>query len=417
MNKFWAGMAAVALALAGTAARAGDFPTGPGCCEPPPLSADTPTAWDQNCDGRAFEGFYADGGYMLWWLEKQPLPPLITSAFGDPANANVAAVGQSGASVLFGGAGEGSNGFNGGRLTVGYKAQGIGIEASGFFLGQKVVRASYSNGGGANDPIIGIPYFDTTANAETYFLVAGPDVQAGTVTVSLASQLAGADLSLTGDLIAGPGYHVTALAGLRYLQLDEYLQEASNVVALDTPQGEVLLNNQTTVDNFITHNHFFGGQVGIDAELHGPRFGIEFIGKLAYGLNEEDTNINGSTKLTPNPFLIQLPGNPPPVGTTIPQGVFAESSNGGHHRFGEFALAPEVEIRFSYLVAQQVKISVGYSFLDITNVVRPGIAIDRGITNLNSVFTDDISGPRPAFNRTQTNFYAHGLDLSVAIGF
>jgi hypothetical protein len=402
MNKFWAGMAALTLVWGVTDARAGGFPEGPGSCEPPGLSADTPTAFDQTCEGRAYEGFYADGGYMLWWLQRDPLPPLITSGNTTINPTLAGALGQSSTQVLFGGTSYGGEGHNGGRLTFGYTAQGIGVQASGFALQQKTVRYNAANGGGPNDPLLGIPFYSASGQGEDVYQVSVPGVQSGSISVALASRLYGGDVSLTGDLLAGPGYHVTALGGFRFLELDESLQESSSAVSL--PVGGIPGPNQTTSDNFATYNHFYGGQVGLDAEAHGDRFGIEFIGKLAIGVTTEESKISGSGVIV-DPIL----------GTTTTQGLFAQATNGGQHRYGQFALAPEMDLRLSYLVARTVKLSFGYSFLDIDHVARIGDVLNRVTTN--PFIPNLVPQTQPSFSRGDSNFWAHGLDFSVAIGF
>src|SRR5205814_7254520 len=112
-----------------------------------------------------------------------------------------------------------------------------------------------------------------------------------------------------------------------------------------------------------TRNSFFGGQIGTYAEY---RFG-SLVGGIAYkvslGTNHEVVEIIGQTTgsnmvATPG-GLLALPGG-----------------NAGRDVNNRFVVVPEIGATLGWQVNPWLRLNVGYDFLYINDVVRPGSQID-----------------------------------------
>src|SRR5262249_34082520 len=145
-------------------------------------------------------------------------------------------------------------------------------------------------------------------NAE---LVATPGGLAGVVGVSVQSRLWGADTNLRYNAYNDGCLRVDALAGARYLGLDESVLITENL--LDLNNGNQFL----LADRFATRNRFWGGQVGAQAEYHWGPWVLSVQGKFGMGDTHQTAYITGATVSTP------LGGAP----TTTPGGLLALQSN------------------------------------------------------------------------------------------
>jgi hypothetical protein len=90
----------------------------------------------------------------------------------------------------------------------------------------------------------------------------------------------------------------------------------------------------TVIDSFSTINHFYGGQVGLVVDFSRGCWFLDFRGKLALGAISRVADINGSTTF--------LAGGTP---TIVPGGLFAQSTNSGHHTNAAFSVVPELGVR------------------------------------------------------------------------
>jgi hypothetical protein len=97
-------------------------------------------------------------------------------------------------------------------------------------------------------------------------------------------------------------------------------------------------------------------------------------------------------------------------------GAFVQHSNvGGNHR-NEFAVAPEAGVHFGYAVTRGTRLFVGYDFLYLSDVLRPGKLIDWTINF--SLTVESIAqgnaftlGSRPAPTLSSSDFWAQGINF------
>jgi hypothetical protein len=346
------------------------------------------------------------GEYLLWWIKGPAAPPLVTA---NPAGTPRDQAGVlPGAAVLWGGSGLDSRERSGGRFQGGVwlnDSRTLGLEGSFFFLGQE--GTTFRTGVSTGDPVLGRPVFNVVTGKEDAELVAFPGVLNGGVTVSSSTRLLGAEGNLLGNLVCGGTYRVDFLGGYRYLRLEESLGVTED---LSVPAGGFAGSRIVVQDQFGTQNNFHGGQLGVRASFWRGRLRAELLGKVALGVTEATVNINGQTTF--------IAGG---AATTQPGGLLALPTNIGRYHHDAFAVAPEATLRLGYRVTERVQAFVGYTFLYVSDVARPGDQIDRGV---NRSQVPDVTGPRPLVGPArplpilqETDFWTQGINVGLEFRF
>jgi hypothetical protein len=158
-------------------------------------------------------------------------------------------------------------------------------------------------------------------------------------------------------------------------------------------------------------------------------------GELALGDMHETVSIFGVTSIsttasnTPTTPFVTAGGFPANIGTGAPAvntttntvtagGMFAQATNGGRYSRDFFAIVPEVTLKVGYDVTQHLRASVGYNFLYMNQVARPGALIDRSINPaLLGLPSSNAGVARPLFVFNESDFWAQGVNLSMEIRF
>ncbi len=379
------------------------------CCDGACPTGPCPECWGQPCcPGCTMDHVWGRAEYLLWWIRDGHIPTLVTASPADTPRAVAGVLGQNGTVPLFGNELQ-YNMFSGGRFTLGFGIPGTcncGLEATYFFLGQRSINFAASSNG---SPILTRPVTNVlTGNVEPQ-LVAFPGVVVGTVGVSSSSRLWGAEGNARHRLLCGCNGYLDLLGGFRYLELGEDLSIVENLVRLDPAGGPgtgIIL-----FDSFATKNQFYGGQLGLDGEYRFKRFFVGGTVKLALGVMHEQVSVNGGT-------TFMVPGLAPIAATG---GLLALPSNIGSRTSNQFAFVPEVGLRFGYNVSNNVRIFVGYNFLWVSNVARPGDQIDPVInrsqqpTAFGPGTLVGAARPMPLFQHT--DFWAQGVTFGVEIRY
>jgi hypothetical protein len=347
--------------------------------------------------------FYGSAEYLLWWLKDQHVPPLVTT--GPPASNGI--LGMPGTKVLFGGNGVSEGDFSGARFTGGYwldSCQLWAIEGSFFFLGDQTRNFAASS---AQFPVLARPFFNLNSGLEFSQVTATPGVSTGRIDVSTTSRLWGAEGNVRRHLCGGCDWRVDLLAGFRYLNLDEGLAITESIQAI--PGGSAFGGDNIFVaDRFHANNKFYGGQVGADFEYHrGPWF-ADVRGKVALGGTRQLVDINGN----------QLIVTPTGAAMSFNGGLLALPSNIGHFHRDRFGVLPEVGVNVGYQVTDHLRAFVGYNFLYLSSVVRPGDQIDRVIDvtkvpNFAPPGTPPAPQARPMVLFKDTDFWAQGINFGL----
>ncbi len=361
---------------------------------------------------------WVEADYLLWWVRRGPLPaPLVvTGPLTDPFPG---ALDQPGTSVLFGGSGLGYGATSGLRLGAGYwlgDDQRFAVEAGGFLLERRAVgfRAAAD---AAGNPVLGLSFVNALTGAENVYLSGFPEppVVTGGVAVASHSRMWGWEVNAGATAFRSANLELSVLAGFRTLSLDEDLLISATFSTSTTEflgAGAVLTPfSGATADLFRTNNRFYGGQVGGRLRWDADCLNVTLVGKVALGSMQESALVAGSSVVTTAGVAA------PAVG-----GIYAQTSNIGRYSRQEFAVVPEVGVGMGLWLTRSLQARVGYDFLYVSSVARPGDLIDRFV-NPNLVPTDPASfgtpggPPRPAFAWRQSDFWAHGVRLGVEFRF
>jgi hypothetical protein len=357
--------------------------------------------------------------YLLWWVKNQPLAtPLVTTVPGvttaaPPGTTNVGALGNPGTVVLFGGSDIDYHTFSGGRFSLGLgwgsSDDGVwGVEGSGFFTERRT--SNFQAGSSVTGvPVLARPFFDALNLRESALVVSDPGIAAGNVRVGSDSALYGWDVSLVGSGYRDGPLHVDLLGGFRYLNLSEDIDISQNTTGLlgVMAVGNVLVppTNVFILDNFGTRNEFYGGQLGGRVEYAGDRFFLSGLFKIGLGSMHEVVDLAGFTRGPANSAA----------------GLLVLTSNSGRRAHDEFAAVPELGINVGYQVCHGFRVIVGYTFLYISDVVRPGDQINRNVNpNLipaSPTFRTATGPAEPAFSFQRTDFWAQGMNLGFEFRF
>jgi hypothetical protein len=349
--------------------------------------------------------------YLQLWIRNGFLPAMVTAGPG-PARPVL----DRADTVILRGGGMGVPSHAGAQGTVGFGIPSdhpadpccvAGFEVSGFFTDQ---RGNDFRATSEGVPVIGRPFVDVSTGVPVQVVadVAGvvPAVRGG-VQVNTQNGAYGLDLNGVFLLLCdcARAYRVDLLVGARAWSIHEDLTVNENLTVLGT--GERLF----TTDKFVARNRFYGGQLGVRGEMLYGNFFVQGTGKLAVGLTAERAFIDGFT-------IDQFPGFDPVRATG---GVLAQLTNIGRHYHNEFSLLPEVALKVGYQVNSCLRLSAGYSFLYLSNVVRPGDQIDLAVNSSRvPVFAPGVvlpagtAGPdRPAFQFNQNNLWTQGVTLGA----
>jgi hypothetical protein len=335
--------------------------------------------------------------YLMWKVRGGLLPPLITTAFGSPSMAapNPFTAFEVSQSKINGGPHDGL------RLTGGYwldKPDGTGIELryDRFFHGE-----DEQNLASVPRTFLARPFWDELNNVPALFLLSNP---AGTMQGAAQIRTTFDSLGFEANYLRrGPAMLSEAfhwIIGVRYWELQEDL-----TVAAGSRMGGI---EAVSFDTFATRNRFIGPQIGGQMNFTRNNFTIDFTSKLAAGAMLEDVSIvGGSTAMLPSGAIINRPG-----------GFLALSSNSGGHSRTKFAVINDVSLAVGYCITDYCQIRVGYDFMYVFQVVRPGEQTDLGINpNLLPFSATPTPPARPGFRFNEEVFWMQGCSIGVVFQF
>src|SRR5436190_8763824 len=233
----------------------------------PASSVDWSGTHDNDCSR-----FWLKSEYLLWRFKDAPLPAPI-AVLVDPnalvPGQNPGAIGSAGTTVISPNSFDPGL-FSGTRATAGVwldEERTLGLEVSGFLLESRT--DSFLAGASRADPfVLAIPFLDPTTNppSEVSAPLSFPGLVDGSIVALHSSRPWGAEANGLFKLNNCDRFTLTALAGLRYLDLSESLQLVAHSDILS-------IVDLTFDDRFSTRNQFYGGQVGARAEA---KFGALF---------------------------------------------------------------------------------------------------------------------------------------------
>jgi hypothetical protein len=353
--------------------------------------------------------------YLGWWQDGMRLPPLVTTSV-DPnvSRLDAGVLTDPSTRVLFGGRKVLDDAFNGGRLRFGVwldrcHTWGVGVEY--FQLGSETDGFSATSTG---DPILARPFFNTLSGVEDSGLIAYPGVVTGTVTAAARSELTGAGFSFrhlrccdegcSRWLFCGCPEHfcsrTEAMFGYRFLELKDSVVVAESTVSTDMGNPGAL----SMVDRFDTRNQFNGFDIGWMYRRTRGFWTFDTLVRLGVGNTRQTVTINGQTTITD-------PNDPPTQ--TYQGGILALTSNIGKYQQNEFTVVPEFNLNVGYQLTDHFRMTLGYTAIYWSNVVRAGDQISRDLNpNLFPPQADPFRGTmRPTFAFDTTDYWVQGINF------
>jgi hypothetical protein len=324
----------------------------------------------------------------------------------------------------------------GGRVTVGTwldVPHQMGIEASGFILARNQISetlASDPNG----SPAIIRPFVRPLPGqpgppVQDSFAVSEPGHFSGSIGVSNESRLWGAEVNLVRNLVADCDFEAEMLVGFRYIDLDENLNihQTSQVLSLPGyrfpglgidpatgfPARSGVGSILTLSDQFAARNSLFLGQFGARSSIRRGPISVDVMCKVGFGPNWQQVRIDGTSELTNAGETLVASG-----------GLLALArTNIGRSWQTWFAVAPEIGAQVGWDLTSNVKVHLGYNFLYINSVARPG---DQVNTVINTQFVpssgdfrpnDPTALLEPSLQFRRTEYWVHGINAGVMLRY
>lgn len=352
--------------------------------------------------------------YLVYWTKNAPVnSPLAT---GGPA-AGFGIFGTAGTAVVLGNEEFDFREQGGLRVHGGvWLTDSIGVEGNVFVLPSKDQSIGTVTATG-DRPTLARPFFDSNLRAQNVRLLSRPNTFTGNISADATLGMWGAEITPVLRAIDNGGrLTVDGMLGFKHLSLEESL--SINDVATAGPLGVANFNgvgyrNATTFvnDYFSTSNRIYSVLLGTRFNLHMDAFTFSLTSKVGLGANNQTVLADGSTTLV-GPF---------PAPSKVGGGLLAVGPNVGKSDRSRFVYVPELNLNMTVQLTSQLTLSLGYNFLYISSVVRPGDQLDSPI---NPVFVPSSSNfggrtgqpfPVPQFNTS--SFYANGLNLGLSVGF
>ncbi|HVS36078.1 MAG TPA: BBP7 family outer membrane beta-barrel protein [Gemmataceae bacterium] len=376
---------------------------------PPPPPPDPPpmgpggyrgfdNAFDEPCPTVPPPFFHTEVGYLGVWTKHNSAPILVTQgSIFDPIPGALA---QPGTTPIIGGTIDGDTYHSGARLSFAYDCccdRSWTVDANVFALQDRTETQNASNGGGGFT-VLARPFFSVPANSQSAVLIADSGLTSGGVAVQLKQQVYGGDANVIWNFWPGEGgsWAASMLLGGRALSVDEQMFVTDTVQGLPTStlSGVSVFQN----DNISCHNYFYGAQPGVVYSWYLGSFSLDLIGKVAFGYTDEWLSMNGVTQTT---FRGRT--------TTANGALLVLPSNAGTYHKDEFAVAPELLINAKYAFNQYFRVGVGYDYLYLSRLLRPGDQVDEEVGGAAPV--------HPTALLKQSDWWMEGFTASLEFSF
>lgn len=438
-----------------------------GCCEPILL---------HDCCNNCPSVFHVDAEYLLWWAKKSPITnPLLTSTTqAAPISFfSYGAIPDANTTLVFGDNNMSYHTLQGLRFGFGYDLNNVWeLEARGFFTFKRTSTFGVNGDANGNPPLfvpqinveplflvpvgntgVTIKSFGTTGagfptsfngNIDDQFVGdtfgVGPVFVNGFFRAISSMDLWGTDVSAVAHLNLDSPWRVDVRAGFRMARLDESLdiiegtQNATTNIntGFDYLGGIFVAAGSQHIedDSFRTHNQFYGAQIGATVERDWGRFSFQAELDLSIGGTTQDLEIAGATRVNPTAGDITPVGSTTGTGSTIIPyvpvsnfgGIFTNPANIGHHDRAVISVLPEADFKLGYDLTSYLRLTVGWTFMYWSNVIRPGqqldLLVNQSWTPSGGGFNNTFSGNAyPRVLMQQSDFWVQGLDIGAEFRF
>jgi hypothetical protein len=230
-----------------------------------------------------------------------------------------------------------------------------------------------------------------------------------------------------------PGITIHFLTGWRYWDLDESLTVYQSTAPLGASSipflGEQfgVGSGLAITDRIRTRNQFYGGQLGVQSEYRYQMLILGLGTTLGVGPVHQVIEVNGQTSLTasrnetvPGGFLAV---GPVPNGTAAPTVAYG---NIGRYVTNRMAVLADVKASLGLQLSERWRAFVGYDFLYLTDVVRPGnqfsLSVDPRLVPASTSYGGRTTGTPTVAGLTivpppspgdHSDFFIHGVRWTV----
>ncbi len=342
--------------------------------------------------------------YLLWWRDGRYLPPLVTTQ----PNSGV----LPDATVLFGGGKVDEHVRPGGRLDIGVwldRCESLGLGVRYLGVGESPVRFQLSS-----DELgfFARPFEDVSVDPSipTAFPIANDAAvipTTGNISIRSTSEVHAGDVYLRRVVRRACGVRLDLLAGYQVARIDEDLAIDSLTITQRVDEIESL----AVTDIFDTKNEYNAGYFGLQANYRRCNWGVDVLTRFAFGNMHQTVSISGATIATDANGGVDVRDS----------GLLAQAAtNVGVHIQDEFAFMNDTGIKLSYYATQRFKLSLGYSLMYWSNVVRPGDEVNLNVDS--RLLGDPGADPdppitQPAFAFRTTDFLLQGINVGMQFDF
>ncbi|MFO0880756.1 MAG: BBP7 family outer membrane beta-barrel protein [Gemmataceae bacterium] len=343
---------------------------------------------------------------LAWWASPAPIPVTLLESSHTPTGPAEA--------ILFGKQNYDLGVLPGVRVAAGGWIDAdrvLGAELVGFWLLERTMTyaitplvSPYSN------EVVRMPFEDAKTGRENSYHVYSP-VGVGSFQAESSLALWGGEANALHQLTPQWDCPLLLVGGVRVLSVGEDLQLRSQVASTFVPS--LLLY---TRDQFQTDNLVVAPQVGLQWKgRYGPFTG-ELASKVAVGANFSTVRVQGSTD-----SFLSVEGQTTSRRAIGSGGVYAQVTNSTAQSQARFVWMPELSAHVHWELLEGVHLSLGYSVLYLSDVLRPGPQIDRVINAdqfglaPGSFFYPEPA--RPGILLRSSSFLVQGLQAGFEIRF
>ncbi len=229
----------------------------------------------------------------------------------------------------------------------------------------------------------------------------------GGIIIDMPSRFQSVEVNAITNYRRGTAGRIDWFAGVRYFNLTEGMSIYEGLYVAD-PAAQLAGTTFAFQDSFDTRNYLYTGQVGARFVAQRGCFSYTLTGKLGMGWGHQAARIDGGTMIFDSVTFPQL----------YQGGFLTQASSTGNYNQDKFVFTPEIGIKLSYEMYDHVRFSLGYNFIFLSSVLRPGDLID---TRLNPNFLAPATGtlapalPQPVFK--DTSFWTHGVHFSIDLHY
>jgi hypothetical protein len=356
------------------------------------------------------EGWFTfDAEYWLTWARGTRLPPLVTTSPVGTGISDAGLLGAPGTEVLYGDNLTASGPRSGLRLRA---SAAIDAEHRWRFVADWLALPTYAEcfaASSAGDGILTRPFEDVALGGPNAELVSFPGLVAGSVTVDASNDVWGGGFALQRNLLCSPwdttgrGHRLDLLVGYRFLELSDRVWIDERLVSTNVG-GPIVLGTQLAVtDAYESRSRFNGVDLGIRGEWARNRYFINGELRVALGQSDHRLDVMGLTR-------VMVPGV---GGAAFPGGLLAGGDVIGEYTDRELAVVPQAELRIGRQMTDHLRLSVGYSFLYWSQVVRAGEHIGTTIDSSQLPSAGSTFGPGQPMPLSSSSFWVHGITANL----